>query len=145
MTKTRTTRIMAFLPALFFLAAAAAGAADRAFNVRDYGATGVKKDNAQPALQKAVDACAAAGGGTVFIPAGEYSTGTIHLRSHIRIFLESGATLYSIKDKAAFDKDNPSLFYAQDVSNITLGGRGTVNGQAGYVRRLKGDHQDDYI
>ncbi len=145
MLKIPTARFLALLPALFLLASADIRAADRTFNVREYGATGVKKDNAQPALQKAVDACAAAGGGTVLVPAGEYSTGTIHLRSHVRIFLESGATLYSIKDKAAFDKDNPSLFYAEDVSNITLDGRGTVNGQAGYVRRLKGDHQDDFI
>jgi hypothetical protein len=136
---------------VFFVLAAVASAysipaaptGEQSFNVHDYGATGVKKDNAQAAIQKAVDACAAAGGGTVFVPAGEYSTGTIHLRSHVRIFLESGATLYSIKIKAAFDKD--ALFYAEDVSNITLDGRGTVNGQAAYVYRPKGDHHDDFI
>ncbi len=146
MPKTRTTRLLRTLLVLFVLASAAvAGPADQAFNVRDYGATGVKKDNAQPALQKAVDACAAAGGGTVLVPAGDYTTGTIRLRSHVRVSLESGATLFSIKDKNAFDKDNPSLFYAQDVSNITLDGRGTINGQAGYVYRPKGDHHDDFI
>ena len=40
------------------------------FNVKDYGATGVKADNAQPAIQKAIDACAAAGGGQVYLPPG---------------------------------------------------------------------------
>jgi hypothetical protein len=42
------------------------------FNVKDFGATGIKEDLAQEAIQKAVDACAAAGGGTVFIPPGHY-------------------------------------------------------------------------
>ena len=75
------------------------------FNVKDFGATGKKADNAKESIQKAIDACAAAGGGTVLFPPGEYSSGTLHLRSHVRLYLESGATLYSIKDKSAFDQD----------------------------------------
>ena len=150
----RKPLVVPVLTALFVLAAGAyayayaffvpaAPPAEKTFNVRDFGATGLKKDSAQAAIQKAVDACALAGGGTVAVPAGEYSTGTIHLRSHVRIFLESGATLYSIKVKAAFDKD--ALFYAEDAANITLDGRGTINGQAAYVYRPKGDHHDDFI
>src|SRR5262245_10476105 len=73
------------------------------FNVQASGATGRKADSAQAAIQKAIDACALAGGGTVCLPPGEYSSGTLHLRSHVRLWLEAGATLYSIKDKAAFD------------------------------------------
>ena len=45
------------------------------------------------AIQMAVDACAAAGGGTVLIPAGEWHTGPIHLKSHVHIRLEIGAKL----------------------------------------------------
>ena len=113
------------------------------FNVRDFGATGNKADSAQAAIQKAVDACAAAGGGMVYVPPGEYSTGTIHLRSHVRFQIEAGATIYSIKDKAAFDKD--ALFYGEDLANITLEGRGTVDGQGRYDYRPKGDFHDDFI
>ena len=113
------------------------------FDVRAYGATGNKADNARAAIQKAVDACAAAGGGLVYLPPGEYSSGTIHLRSHVRFFIEAGATLCSIKDKNAFDKD--ALFYGEDLVNITLEGRGTVNGEGTYERRPKGDHHDDFI
>ncbi len=86
-----------------------APAGQAVFNVRDFGATGLKSGSAQAAIQKAVDACAAAGGGTVYVPPGAYSTGTIILRSHIRFFVEAGATIYSIKDKAAFPKDAPFL------------------------------------
>jgi len=113
------------------------------FNVKDFGATGLKADNATPAIQRAVNACAAAGGGLVYVPPGEYSSGTIHLRSRIRFFIEAGATVYSIKDKNAFDKD--ALFFGEDLVNITLEGRGTVSGEGGYVYRPKGDFHDDFI
>lgn len=113
------------------------------FNVRDYGATGEKAQNARQAIQKAIEACAAAGGGLVYFPPGDYSTGTIHLRSHVRLFIEAGATVYSIKDKSAFDRE--ALFYGEDLVNVTLEGRGVVDGQAGYEWREKGDFHDDFI
>jgi hypothetical protein len=114
------------------------------FNVRHYGASGLGSDDAQAALQKAVDACAAAGGGRVYVPPGDYTTGTIHLRSHVRFFVEAGATILSKKDdKAAFDQD--ALFYGEDLVNISLEGRGTIDGQAEYERRPNGDFHDDFI
>ena len=115
----------------------------RVFDVRDFGATGRKSDSAQSAIQKALDACAAAGGGVVYLPPGDYTSGTLHLRSHVRFFVEAGATVWSIKQKSAFDKD--SLLYGEDLVNVTIEGRGTFNGEAGYDWRLKGDHQDDFI
>src|SRR5947209_19071644 len=72
------------------------------FNVKDYGATGRKADNSQAAIQKALDACAHAGGGTVYLPPGEYTSGTLRLRSHVRLYLEAGATLFASQDAAAF-------------------------------------------
>jgi polygalacturonase len=130
------------------LGLAAAAAADppsglRVFNIKDYGATGRKADSAQQAIQKALDACAAAGGGIVYVPPGDYSSGTIHLRSHVRLCVEAGATVYSIKQKSAFDKE--SLLYGEELVDITIEGRGTFNGEAAYDWRLKGDHQDDFI
>src|SRR5271154_3362502 len=90
----RTLRALTLAIPLFAGALLHADAKDSRYNVRDFGATGKKADNAQPAIQKAVDTCAAAGGGTVLIPAGEYPSGTIRMRSHVRIYLESGATLF---------------------------------------------------
>lgn len=113
------------------------------FNIRDYGATGIKEDLAQEAIQKAVDACAAAGGGTVFFPPGQYTSGTVHLRSHVRLSLEAGATLYAIHDKSRFDKE--ALLYGEDLTDVTIEGRGVVDGEGAYDRRLKGDHEDDFI
>jgi len=113
------------------------------FNIRDFGATGIKEDLAQEAIQKAVDACAAAGGGTVHVPPGQYTTGTIHLRSHVRLKVEAGATVYSLHDKSRFDKD--ALLYGEDLVGVTIEGRGTFDGEGAYDRRLKGDHEDDFI
>src|SRR5438034_9841355 len=110
------------------------------FNVRDFGASGQKSDEAQAAIQRAIDACAAAGGGKVYFPPGAYTTGTLHLRSWVRLFVEAGATLYSSKNKAAFD--HPALFFADSVAHVTLEGRGTIDGQAEYKWRDNGDNLD---
>ena len=110
------------------------------FNVKDFGATGFKPDDARPAIQKAIDACAAVGGGEVYVPAGEYTSGTLMLRSHVRMYLEAGATLFGSTDPEDFNgKPVPSqaaLFYGEGVENITIEGRGTLDGQAKYVWRL---------
>jgi hypothetical protein len=113
------------------------------FSVKEFGATGIKDDLAQEAFQKAVDACAAAGGGTVYVPPGQYTSGTIHLRSHVRLFVEAGATVYSLHDKSHFDKD--ALLYGEDLTDVTIEGRGVFDGEGAYDRRLKGDHEDDFI
>jgi len=104
------------------------------FNIRNFGASGRKEDSAQAALQAAIDACGAAGGGVVYVPPGAYTTSTLHLRNRVRVHVEAGATIYSSKDPTSFGKN--ALFYAEDVEHITLEGRGTIDGQAEYVWRL---------
>jgi hypothetical protein len=112
------------------------------FNVKEFGASGIKTDKAREAIQKAVDACAEAGGGMVYLPPGEYTSGTIHLRSHVRFFIEAGATLFASRDKQDYDKE--ALFYGQDLDNITIEGRGLVEGQSEYEWRLN-DIDDRFI
>jgi polygalacturonase len=112
------------------------------FNVHDFGASGRKEDQARAAIQAAIDACAAAGGGTVYIPPGNYTSGTLHLHSHVRIFVEAGAVLYA--SKAPEDYESHGFFFAEDAQNISLEGYGVIDGQATYERRLA-DFQDWYI
>ncbi len=111
------------------------------FNVKNYGATGNKADDAQKAIQSAVEACAKAGGGTVYLPPGEYTSGTVHLRNHVRFFIDSGATLYASTNPAQYDR--PALLYAEDANNITIEGRGTVEGQAQYYWQKNDQHYVD--
>ena len=116
------------------------------FNVKNYGATGNKADNAQKAIQNAIDACAKAGGGRVYLPPGDYTTGTLFLRSHVRFYIEAGATVFASKDRTAYSLPAPytgtqghgwlnSVFMGVDLENITIEGRGTVDGQAEYEWR----------
>src|SRR5438552_14651963 len=117
-----------------FAPALRAEVAEPVFNVKTYGATGKKADNAGPAIQKAINACAKAGGGMVYLPPGEYTSGTIHLRSHVRFYIEAGATLYAAEEDRAYDTDG--LLVGEDLENITIEGRGTINGQAKYDWRM---------
>lgn len=126
---------------VYFVPSASAGQDPAVFNVRNYGATGLKQDVAQKAIQSAVDACAKAGGGMVYLPPGEYTSGTIHLRSHVRFFIDSGAVLYASTDPALFDK--PTLLYAEDAQDISIEGRGTIDGQARYIWRKNTEHYHD--
>ncbi len=104
------------------------------FNVRDYGATGRKDDLATKALQQAINACAHSGGGEVYFPAGDYTSGTLHLRSHVRLYLDAGATLFGSKAESDFTTD--ALLLGEDLENIGIEGRGVINGQSEYDWRM---------
>ena len=70
-------------------------AGNNIFNVRDFGATGNRGDNATMPVRSAIDACTAAGGGTVYVPPGDYTVGTLQLKDNVNLNLEAGATLLS--------------------------------------------------
>ncbi len=115
------------------------------FNVKDYGASGKRQDDARPAIQKAIDDCGKAGGGTVYLPPGQYTSGQLRLQSGVRVYLEAGATLLASLDSGQFDPAPTSaLFYGADLHDIAIEGRGTVDGQASYEWRAN-DITDHYI
>ena len=110
------------------------------YNVMDYGAKNSRSINSQVAIQKAVDACAKAGGGTVLIPAGHFSTATIRLKDHVNFHLENGAFLYAVSDSTLYKNDKegledagdsfiPSLIVAKKLNNISITGQGSIIGQ----------------
>lgn len=71
----------------------AAGGHRAAFDVRMYGATGDGKTVDSPAINRAIEAAAAVGGGVVIFPAGMYLSFSIRLKSHVQLRLEAGATI----------------------------------------------------
>lgn len=110
------------------------------YHVRTYGAAGDGSALDTAAIQKAVDACAAGGGGTVRIPAGRYLTGPIFLRSCIQVEIEAGAVLLgstNFNDYPPIDgrwegvhhKVYASLFTGQGLHDIAITGRGVLDGQ----------------
>jgi polygalacturonase len=63
------------------------------FDVRTFGATGDGKTIDSPAINKAIEAAASAGGGTVIFPAGNYLSFSIRLKSHVDLYLTQGCAI----------------------------------------------------
>ena len=118
---------------------AAAGRAG-VFAVTSFGAVGDGKTLATAAIQKAIDACSAAGGGLVVVPPGRYLSGALFLRSHVHLHLEAGATLLASQRFSDFPaiegrwegvecKIYASLLTGVDLEGVTITGPGELEGQ----------------
>jgi polygalacturonase len=108
-------------------------------NVRDYGATGDGKTDDTIAIQQTIDRCAVLGGGEVLVPAGNYSTGAIALRSNTLLRLEKDAALFGSPDFAAYPstqvrwegrwiQGHIGLIYAIDADHVGVVGPGNIVG-----------------
>jgi polygalacturonase len=143
-----------FIFAMFLICAGCAGAAESPaagyFNVRSFGAAGDGTSLDSPAINRAIDACAESGGGTVYFPAGTYLSGSIHLKSNIHLLIDAGATILGAPQKLnAYDFTEPwtnnpyqdgghcyfhnSLIWGENLTNVFITGNGTING-GGLVR-----------
>jgi hypothetical protein len=101
-------------------------------NVRDYGARGVREERATQAIQAAIDACAAAGGGRVVLPPGAYTSGALLLKDNIDLHVEAGAVLFSSRADEDFPEGRRALVNSDGASRIALTGRGVIDGQSRY-------------
>ena len=136
-----------FSQSLFFRCHAAGDADKSYFNVRSYGAVGDGKNLDSPAIDKAIEAAAAAGGGTVYLPSGHYLSGTIHLLSNIHLLIDMGATIQAApQDLNAYDEPEHwegtayqdgghtyfrnSLIYGEGLTNVSITGFGMIDGTA---------------
>lgn len=114
----------------------------RDFTVTAYGAAGDGTTLCTEAFRRAIDACAAAGGGRVVVPKGRFLTGPIHLRSGVNLHVSEGATIAFSQDPAHYlpvvftrwegvELMNYSPFiYAFEQDRIAVTGAGTLDGQA---------------
>lgn len=133
------------LGAMLLLPGSEPGVAEEGtFNVRKFGATGDGKAKDTKPLQSAIDACHRAGGGTVYLPAGDFLSGSLHLKGGVRLHLDHGATLRASPDQADFDPyetlgfknaaDRETSFFhsalvrAEDVERLAITGTGTIHG-----------------
>jgi polygalacturonase len=107
-------------------------AGNNIFNIRDFGATGNRDNNATLHVRSAIDACTAAGGGKVYVPPGDYTVGTLQLKNNVNLNLEAGATLFLSQDAADFIQGSRTMIFAQDAKNIAVTGRGILDGLAKY-------------
>jgi polygalacturonase len=136
---------------LTFIATALHASTQTIFDVRSFGAAGDGKNLDSPAIDKAIAACAKHGGGTVWIPAGTYLCGSIHLQSNIHLLIDAGATILGAPQKMnAYDFTEAwpatnnyqdgghcyfhnSLIWGENLTNVFITGHGTING-GGLVR-----------
>uniref|UniRef100_Q02B93 Glycoside hydrolase, family 28 n=1 Tax=Solibacter usitatus (strain Ellin6076) TaxID=234267 RepID=Q02B93_SOLUE len=132
MTSQNTMRNLAIL-----ILAAAPGwaAAGEHFNILDYGA---KNDGSAPAtgaFRAAIQAAKAAGGGTVFVPAGKYTTGPIELVSNLVLYFDAGAVVEFPAQRLPFVKSRQQsiealtpvpLIGGSNLENVTVAGRGVL-------------------
>jgi polygalacturonase len=119
----------------------AAYALEETVDIRQFGALPDGKTLCTNNIQEAVDKCAAAGGGTVYFPPGKWLSGTIILKSNVTLYLEAGCTwlgstdirdypefstkLSSLNDHRVYQ----SLIAGDDLTNVAIRGRGTIDGQ----------------
>lgn len=122
------------------------------FNVRDFGAKGDGKALDSPAINKAIETAAKAGGGTVFLPAGTYRSFSIRLKSNITLYFDQGSTLLAAHPDdgdGKYDAPEPnpwaqfqdfghthwqnSLIWGENVENVSILGPGLIWGK-GLVR-----------
>jgi polygalacturonase len=117
-----------------------------AFDVKSFGAVGDGKTSDRVAINKAIAAASAAGGGTVYFPAGTYSTGSIQLKSNITLLFDHGSVLEASANPAEYDAAEPnewdkfqdfghshwhnSLIWGEGLENIEITGPGRLSGRA---------------
>lgn len=117
------------------------------FNVRSFGAKGDGKTIDTKAINKTISAAVEAGGGTVYFPAGTYLSFSIHLQSHITLYLDQGAIIMAAtpSDQIGYDAPEPaindtfqdfghshwqnSLIWGENLEDISILGPGVINGK----------------
>ena len=146
--------ILLLLSASQALAQSPAGRA--VYDVRAFGAKGDGKTLDTDAINKAIEAAAGAGGGTVHFPAGTYLTFSIRLKSNIALYLDQGSTILAAdpaEHKGAYDMPEPnewdlyqdfghshwqnSLIWGIGLENVSILGPGLIHGK-GLTKRGPG-------
>jgi polygalacturonase len=110
------------------------------FEVTRFGAVGDGRTPCTAALQRALDACGAAGGGLVLVPPGIYLTGSLSLRSCTHLHLAPGAVLLAsariedfppmkARDEGIERTIHSALLVGVDLHDVAISGTGTIDGQ----------------
>jgi hypothetical protein len=107
------------------------------YSITAYGAVANSGTTCTRALQAAVDACNANGGGDIIIPEGVFIIGTVHLKSNVHLYLQSGAILrgspnlndYELNvPDSSFNAVHRGMFFTENAENINITGEGRIDG-----------------
>jgi len=126
------------------------------YNVKNAGAKGNGQDLDTKYINAAIEEASKAGGGTVYFPAGNYLSGSIHLKSNITLYLDNDATLIAAPSENNNEYDLPepkvdnmyedfghrhwhnSLIWGENLHDIAIVGHGMIWGK-GLERSNKGE------
>jgi polygalacturonase len=125
-----------------------AGSGVRVYDITAFGAKGDGKTLCTQALQAAIDACNKDRGGTVLVPAGVFTIGTVEMRSNVTLKIAAGGTLLGSADgkqyraadaiplrgDSTLNDGNVGLIFGVGVENVTIEGPGTIDGQGAQFR-----------
>ncbi|RPD39888.1 glycoside hydrolase family 28 protein [Chitinophaga barathri] len=114
-------------------------------NISSRGAVGDGQTLNTKIIQQAIDECSQSGGGKVIIPAGKFLSGTVVLKNNVTLHLEENAVLLGSTDVNDYTNPDPftdglgidvgwALLAAVDASNVTIEGKGTINGQGSALK-----------
>lgn len=144
----------------FLLVGSIARAQAPVYNVKKYGAKGDGKNIDTKAIDKAIDAANAAGGGTVYFPAGDYLSVTIHLKSNVALYIDQGATIVAAANDKNIQYDLPekgenevyqdyghshfhnSLIVGENLHDISITGPGRIWGK-GLIREDRKEEKNN--
>ena len=118
------SNIMSSMRVAFFLVCLTASAASQPFCTAE-------KPSGQ-AIQAAIDACSAKGGGVAYLPPGEYVTGPLWLKDNVELRLEAGAVVALSQKADDWPSGSPAIINSYGAKNIAITGRGTIDGKAQY-------------
>jgi len=118
------------------------------YNVRDFGAKGDGKTLDTKAIQSAIDKCFNEKGGTVLIPAGDFLSGTLELKSHVTLQIAASGKLLGSPKREDYTagkgvppgNGNIVFLFAVNAENISIEGKGTVDGNGLAFYNGKGDN-----
>src|SRR5664280_2427991 len=119
------------VPALLLLAGANAWGAGPWFNIVDYGARNDGSASATAAIRSAIQAAKAAGGGTVYVPAGKYVTGPIELVSNLVLYFDAGAVVQFPAQRLPFTKSRQQSIEA--ITPVPLIGGSNLENAVSYT------------
>jgi polygalacturonase len=107
-----------------------------------FGARGDGSTLCTGSIQRAIDACHKAGGGTVVVPAGNFVTGTMVLKSDVEFHLQQGARLVGSPDTADYrvGGQRRGMVFAYQAKHITLSGEGEICGRGSAFHRTGRAH-----
>jgi hypothetical protein len=120
----------------------------RVYDVREFGAKGDGATLDTAAVQAAIDACHKDRGGIVLVPAGDFVVGTLELKSNVTLHLAAQGRLVGSGQAEHYragrgvppDNGNLVLISAADAENVSIEGRGTIDGNGAAFYTGRGDN-----